>query len=631
MRIIQELFDLGPAGVLSLTTALGHRPPYPAHTLGRARLFLGGGEQDRLECCTRPVAVDELERVVANERESMSHAVDSVRGYIEWVATQIASGFREAPTQAFAIGEGRMLLGFTGLVQPRVFRLVDIAAGKVVWEASVEDISKAFGLETGAQAGFGTDHQLVNTGGGKHAVLWLAFQTLIVDCGARELKPMGWTPKGLVDYWATKGHLLSMPTQENEYRVVRAEDGVKVARFAAPSPGKGYTRPVTSPGTERVALPHDGGTVDIVDRFGENHFSIRPFPRTGRNESVGCRLSHDGRWLTVRHWTCTRVVDLERRHVTELSTPMPFLDDRPGEIAYDSDVVAHAGGISVVHDGSAIHNDFESLSWQPVIEPGKRQAGRAAPPEFEGHLGAWRKAAIDLHPSKRAKTRSHLYGNSSLSARDVPKHEGTPMALVAAIDLAEVAAVCQENPWPKQGSLHFFVAIDGEGEPLLDEMFNPAAVRVIWKKSALPQFPLPGNIAPQVLRMTVHKADLPDIGAAVVVAQGLHDHALEEYRSHLERNKIADQPKGHRLGGYPTILQNNDLEAQAMHFADGAEFPPADLAALREAARWRLLLQMDSDDVFMWGTDSGTLYFMIHDDDLANRDFSRVVAVCEGY
>jgi uncharacterized protein YwqG len=48
------------------------------------------------------------------------------------------------------------------------------------------------------------------------------------------------------------------------------------------------------------------------------------------------------------------------------------------------------------------------------------------------------------------------------------------------------------------------------------------------------------------------------------------------------------------------------------------------------ASRWRLLLQLDSDEACMWGTDSGTLYFLIHDEALARQDFSRVASFCEG-
>jgi uncharacterized protein YwqG len=45
--------------------------------------------------------------------------------------------------------------------------------------------------------------------------------------------------------------------------------------------------------------------------------------------------------------------------------------------------------------------------------------------------------------------------------------------------------------------------------------------------------------------------------------------------------------------------------------------------------RSRILLQLDSDDSFMWCVDSGMLFFLIHDDDLTRGDFSRVVSVCE--
>jgi hypothetical protein len=139
------------------------------------------------------------------------------------------------------------------------------------------------------------------------------------------------------------------------------------------------------------------------------------------------------------------------------------------------------------------------------------------------------------------------------------------------------------------------------------------------------------ELAPkQPLKLAPHQADLPDIGAAIVEAAMLGDVESEAYRVWLEKQGWVDQPAGHRFGGYPTILQRNDLEAQAAHFADHAHYPPRCMAETSAAARWRLLLQLDSDNVCMWGTDSGMLYFLIHDDDLARRDFSRGVSVCEG-
>ncbi len=50
------------------------------------------------------------------------------------------------------------------------------------------------------------------------------------------------------------------------------------------------------------------------------------------------------------------------------------------------------------------------------------------------------------------------------------------------------------------------------------------------------------------------------------------------------------------------------------------------------AADWRLLLQLDSDDnpKWMWG-DAGRLYFWIREQDLAERNFSRVWCIEQCY
>lgn len=206
------------------------------------------------------------------------------------------------------------------------------------------------------------------------------------------------------------------------------------------------------------------------------------------------------------------------------------------------------------------------------------------------------------------------------------------MRLLARIDLEEAASLVAAVPWPTAGALYFFTAVDAEGKPLEDEHFNLAATRVLWRHGSTGSTDAPDQaLAPKLgLKLAVHKADVPDVGAAIVQAATLSEGDLESYRAWLERNEFAAQPHGHRLGGYPTILQRNDLEAQAAHIADQSNFPPRDLAEKSAAARWRLLLQLDSDDVCMWGTDSGMLYFLIRDDDLARQDFSRVVSVCEG-
>ena len=103
-------------------------------------------------------------------------------------------------------------------------------------------------------------------------------------------------------------------------------------------------------------------------------------------------------------------------------------------------------------------------------------------------------------------------------------------------------------------------------------------------------------------------------------ALGWTPAAAEAYRQHLDQQVPEEAGAGHLLLGYPGVLQNNDLELDA---ASEHEMPGGPTA-------WRLLLQLDSDDTLMWGTDSGRLYLMVHEADLAAGDFSRVVALTQG-
>lgn len=86
----------------------------------------------------------------------------------------------------------------------------------------------------------------------------------------------------------------------------------------------------------------------------------------------------------------------------------------------------------------------------------------------------------------------------------------------------------------------------------------------------------------------------------------------------------------HRLGGHPETVQGEMLDELALvdHgiYMGGLTEPKArSKVNLRaEAKRWRLLLQVDSDDDLgtMWG-DVGRIYFWIRDDHLADRSFDR--------
>lgn len=81
-----------------------------------------------------------------------------------------------------------------------------------------------------------------------------------------------------------------------------------------------------------------------------------------------------------------------------------------------------------------------------------------------------------------------------------------------------------------------------------------------------------------------------------------YPHIARELEDYVWRNF---QGSGHKIGGYATFTQEdprggNDLED------------------------YILLLQIDTDDHIMWG-DSGVANFFIHPDDLAKKDFSKVM------
>jgi uncharacterized protein YwqG len=95
-------------------------------------------------------------------------------------------------------------------------------------------------------------------------------------------------------------------------------------------------------------------------------------------------------------------------------------------------------------------------------------------------------------------------------------------------------------------------------------------------------------------------------------------------------------PPVHRLGGVPHEIQN-PMEAECELVRRGEDPHALPYARQEEVAgeakaRWRLLLQVDSDDAagLMWG-DAGMLYYWIRDDDLAARRFDRAWCVMQCY
>jgi uncharacterized protein YwqG len=126
-----------------------------------------------------------------------------------------------------------------------------------------------------------------------------------------------------------------------------------------------------------------------------------------------------------------------------------------------------------------------------------------------------------------------------------------------------------------------------------------------------------------------------------------HYDFCDEYQDGYEplrmlREELATKPKdeprlNHRILGWPEeIDQDYQLESQLVANGICARKGYGDprVNKLRSGAKdWMLLLQIDSDEEnpgWLWG-DGGTIYYVIHRNDLANRRFDRVQVVNQCY
>ena len=635
MRVFQNLFDYGETGIVALTTSNSFYGPVPAADFGQAVLWKDGKSVDLFDLCTRPVEMEAQREAMAALRGRLMRAAERVRNRLDWAEAHLSEHYRELPSYAKQMGGDFLLLFFVGAITPRVWRLVDVAQRQVVWESDSDTTRSTCGIAgtKPGQVSLLSDSQLPLASGADFSEVQLGMNRVVFVLDGESLVPAEWSLKKLDDYTdkaGTRSCLIArVDYEQNVYAVVDARTGKSSKTFPAPSHSKKLSSFCTTPGSDRVAISHRGGTVDIVDGFGERHFSIRPFSQIPRTEDLRVRLSNDGDWLSAYRWDVFRAVDLVKREMAELPASPPNLEDDSTCVLYEADMLATRYGVALMDQSGLSVIPHEDLHWQPATLP-QRGTSKKSDAAYKKHLGQWRKPALTL--KTKNKGNSWLYGTPDLPESEVPLRDGRPMRLLARFDLEEVEAAQPGSPWPKQGALYFFTAVDAEGAPLEDDMHNLNATHVLWWTGPfIPQVDSDERLAAkQPLKLVAHKADLPDIGAAIVEAAMLSDAELEVYRDWLEQRDLADQPSGHRLGGYPTILQHNDLEAQAAHFADDAHYPPRDAAEKSVASRWRLLLQLDSDDVCMWGTDSGMLYFLIHEDDLSRRNFSRVVSICEG-
>ena len=224
-----------------------------------------------------------------------------------------------------------------------------------------------------------------------------------------------------------------------------------------------------------------------------------------------------------------------------------------------------------------------------------------------------------------------------------PERGGRPLAFLAQFRMRDVAPHDPGGVLPSHGMLYFFY--DAEEQPW-GEVNDRSGWKVFLRdhealpmeRKALPSnLPDEGRFALCAVRFSA-ETTMPSYESQLVQEIGLTDDEQEAY-TELLGELGADETGRHRLLGHPDDIQGEmetqcEQESQSPHYSifpeGGREVRLRELA--ERVKRWRLLLQLDSDEGagMMWA-DTGRLYFWIPEDSLRARNFDDAWLVLQCY
>jgi uncharacterized protein YwqG len=212
-----------------------------------------------------------------------------------------------------------------------------------------------------------------------------------------------------------------------------------------------------------------------------------------------------------------------------------------------------------------------------------------------------------------------------------PEGEKAPRAFLAQIDLGEVKAADGPDWLPPEGRLYAFH--DEWRAGFADE------VRILSSQAPPgPAAPPPSTLAARWRFQERGAVFLPFISIPSLDWLGVDVADLDV--SEAELDELADAPNEpfgdelqHRIGGYPSEIQDGRMRLECEYLARGLEpegEPPPNI--LRASREWRLLLQIDSDPALgmNWG-DGGRLYVFVRQKHALAGDFSKTVTLSQSY
>lgn len=279
-----------------------------------------------------------------------------------------------------------------------------------------------------------------------------------------------------------------------------------------------------------------------------------------------------------------------------------------------------------------------AAAWGPIL----REAG--VPPKLAlAAQGAGRPAASFLLGSEPARDVCSRVGGAPDVAPQFqwPRYEEEPLAFLAQLRLAELpAAVRTDLRLPADGVLAFFYAVSEQPWGYEPDHRGGARVFYFANASALRRATVPEELEDEPIperRVTfVEELSLPSPGSPT--GERLFDSdddVLDAYVNALAVDLASRGNVAHKVGGFADEIQDA-MEVECAGVTRGISFGDGTAQVSDEtrtqAAQWRLLLQLDTDDSLgvMWG-DSGRIYFWMREEDLRSRAFDRAWCILQCY
>jgi hypothetical protein len=538
----EHIIDLGSAGIVCFTTESAPRIPLPAHLFGYANFHTPNGDVlDRKSLFTRPIDVDALHTLVASfrkESEESPYTVQSVRGYIDFVGARVAAGYLQMASRAIALGEARVLVTFAGRAGPVLLRIVDVVRNRVCLEETVEDLRARLDIPgRDRNEPFSQYAPHVSASNGDYLLIDLDYPPVLVRCVGERLERVHATlDRFPFKSQMSRSSLFYAITDTNVVVAVPLSAPTGRAQIDSTMARKQGFEVSCASASDRFALGHPKGVIELCDGSYRRTHLLRPIPRASDKDGSAVAFSPNGRYFVMDDAAGTALVDVEEMRVAKVHIPQYRNEhDRhrfnPNPVYRPAWAITDSGGY-VLNQQAVTFTPFDSLSWQPLkaYDPDAKTAApsRSLVTTFE----SLRRPALALVPSN-CETRSKMYGYPRLaSVDDWPRHEDRPMLLVCELDLGE-AVLCMQaehvnvgdsvvdkkagsggtlsklasmlapkpprnTSLPSQGLLQFWVALDEEDELAIDEMFNPAAYRVVHIRSGVGE-PMRFSDSPPVL------------------------------------------------------------------------------------------------------------------------------------